>query len=146
MRSRMELLPKAPAWKFQTISIPGCATEQPITLYYRDSFEVLKMLLSNPLLAGCIDFDVRKSYSSVDSGREYSEWVTSDGARFMQVYITSECQSRSIVKTNLLCYSHEFRLVVHSSAPYFPPTKPQLRRCQETVLRTHCSSVSRISI
>jgi hypothetical protein len=83
----MELLPKAPEWKFRTISIPGCATEQPIILYYRDSFEVLKMLLSNPLLAGRIDFDIRKTYSPIDSSREYSEWVTSDGAWFMQVRI-----------------------------------------------------------
>lgn len=90
MRSRMELLPKAPEWKFRTISIPGYATEQPMILYYRDSFEVLKMLLSNPLLAGRIDFDVRKAYSLVDSSQEYGEWVTSDGAWFMQVRILSD--------------------------------------------------------
>jgi hypothetical protein len=84
----MEMLPKAPEWKFQEISIPGYVTEKPMVLYYRDSFECLKMLFSNPLLAGRIDFSPKKLYANSSGNvheRKYNEWMSSDGAWSMQV-------------------------------------------------------------
>lgn len=90
----MEMLPKAPEWKFCEITIPGFVTEKPMILYYRDSFECLKMLMASPLLAGHIDFSPRKIYVNergVLPERKYNEWMTSNGAWNMQASYNNHC-------------------------------------------------------
>lgn len=104
----MEMLPKAPEWKFCEISVPGYVTEKPVVLYYRDSFECVKMLLASPLLAGHIDFAPRKVYveePSVVPERKFGEWMTSDGAWNMQVRYKP-----------FYCKMHSNKIVVSSSS------------------------------
>lgn len=80
------MLPKAPEWKSQLITINGYHTKSPMTLYYRDPIECVKVLLSNPLFTGSFDFTPERVYTSAYRlDRKYSEWMTSDGAWFMQV-------------------------------------------------------------
>jgi Plavaka transposase len=85
LRGRIETLPSLSSeWKAQEISIDGYFTEEPIILYYRDALECVKTLISNPLLTGHIDFTPKRVFDSC-SRRQFGEWMTSDGAWFMQV-------------------------------------------------------------
>lgn len=60
-----------------------------MVLYYRNPIECIKTILSNPIFAGCINFVPERVYtSSHHLERRYSEWMTSEGATFMQVSIT----------------------------------------------------------
>jgi hypothetical protein len=86
LRGRIEMLPKGPEWKSQQITIDGYHTKSPMILYYRNPVKCVKMLLSNPLFTGQFDFIAECVYTSPHrSERKYGEWMTSDGAWFMQV-------------------------------------------------------------
>jgi hypothetical protein len=84
----MDLLPKAPGWKMQDVSIDGYRTMKPVALFYRDPLECIQVLLQNPIFEGKWDFTPRKIYSDSDrQNRLYGEWMTSDGAWATQVGI-----------------------------------------------------------
>ena len=84
MHGRVELLPTGPKWLSTTVTIPGHRTKDPITLYYRDSVECVKSILQNPLFAGRIKYTPTLHYTSTGA-RIYSDWITSDGASWIQV-------------------------------------------------------------
>ena len=50
--SRMDDLPKAPAWKTQEISLNGYQTVKPLVLFYHDALECVPALLQNPMFEG----------------------------------------------------------------------------------------------
>ena len=88
LRGRAELLPKVPQWKSQVIPMSPYSTKEPVILYYHDALECMEQLFGNPLFAGAIDFVPQKVYKTSEKlVREYSEWMTSDGAWEMQVSI-----------------------------------------------------------
>jgi hypothetical protein len=83
LRARVELLPKGPQWKCETITYEGYPTKTPIILYYRDHLECLEFLLKNPLLKKHLDLIPKRKFQN---GRHvWSEWITGDGAWEMQV-------------------------------------------------------------
>jgi hypothetical protein len=84
LRNRVELLPSGPRWLSREVSIPGFATKDPLTLYYRDPIECMGFLLQNPIFAGRIHFSPKRHYD-VHGKRTYGDWITSDGAWEMQV-------------------------------------------------------------
>src|ERR1700692_2501027 len=51
LQNRVECLPDVPRWSHQTIILPGFWTKDPMTLYWRDSLEVVKYLFANPVFA-----------------------------------------------------------------------------------------------
>ncbi|KDQ57872.1 hypothetical protein JAAARDRAFT_57695 [Jaapia argillacea MUCL 33604] len=81
LRSRAELLPPGPQWRYQEISIDGFPTKDRMVLYYRDGLECIESLFSYPMFAGRMEFCPRKVFTSFNrQTRVYSEWMTSDGA------------------------------------------------------------------
>jgi hypothetical protein len=83
LRARVELLPKGPQWKCETITYEGYPTKTPIILYYRDPLECLEFLLKNPLLKKHLDLIPKRKFQN--GRRVWSEWITGDGAWEMQV-------------------------------------------------------------
>ena len=70
MRGWVEKLPDVPQWQYQTISIPGYRTKEPITLYWHNVLEVIKHLFSNPVFAHCMEFDAYQLHDP-----ETGQWV-----------------------------------------------------------------------
>ena len=98
MRGRVELLPTGPKWLSTTVTIPGYRTEDPITLYYRDSVECVKSILHCPLFAGQIKFIPTLHYTKAGT-RTYGDWITSDGAWWLQVRHNSCLSNVCLIKT-----------------------------------------------
>lgn len=85
----MEDLPKAPAWKMQSVSLDGYETAKPVILFYRDPLEVIQGLLRNPIFEGKWAFTARRVYQDPDKqNRLYGDWMTSDGAWSAQVNVS----------------------------------------------------------
>jgi len=118
LRGRVELLPSGPKWLSRDVSIPGFATKDPVTLYYRDSVECMRFLLQNPIFAGRIHFSPERHYDILGK-RTYGDWITSDGAWEMQVREMSFCKMllTGIARTT-------YRLVQQFLAPLFRQTRP----------------------
>lgn len=115
----MDQLPKAPEWKMQDISIDGCCSSKPITLFYRDPLECIQALLRNPIFEGKWDFNPRRVYNGPDQQNQlYSEWMTSDGAWAAQVNTLRHFRDTGLTRTSLLSPQVERYLV-----SLFPPTR-----------------------
>lgn len=86
LHTRMEDLPKAPAWKMQEISLDGYETAKPVTLFYCNPLECVQVLLQNPTFEGKWAFITRQVYKDPDQQNcVYGDWMTSDGAWSAQV-------------------------------------------------------------
>ncbi|KAJ7038598.1 hypothetical protein C8F04DRAFT_1209379 [Mycena alexandri] len=80
LRSRIENLPKGPAWKTTPWKTPY-PTKKPLTLYFRDPIECLQTLLSNPLVQGAIHFTPFKMWKTAERlVRVYNQWLSGDAA------------------------------------------------------------------
>ncbi|KAJ7628187.1 hypothetical protein DFH06DRAFT_1141333 [Mycena polygramma] len=80
MRSRIELLPKGPQWKFMRW-LTEFPTKRPLYLFYRDPLECLEALLSNPLVADFIEFTPFKLWENAGKlMRVYTEWLSGNAA------------------------------------------------------------------
>ncbi|KAF8550602.1 hypothetical protein OG21DRAFT_1419444, partial [Imleria badia] len=55
LRSRAEMLPSGPTWKFKVVPTTH-PTKQPVHLHYRDSLDCVEALFNNPCFAGEMDF------------------------------------------------------------------------------------------
>ena len=62
LRTRMEDLPKAPAWKMQEISLNRYLTAKPTILFYHNPLECIQALLRNPTFEGKWTFSTRWVY------------------------------------------------------------------------------------
>ena len=84
----MDDLPKAPAWKMQTISLNGFQTAKPVVLYHRDPLECIQLLLCHPIFEGKWAFTARRVFKDPNrQNRVYGDWMTSDGAWSAQVSV-----------------------------------------------------------
>ena len=93
LRNRAEMLPTGPKWKYESIA-PKYPTKRKITLYYRDPIECLQSLVHSPLLKDYIEFWPMQLFeSSQKLMRVYTEWLSGNAARFMQVTM---CLSLSV--------------------------------------------------
>ncbi|KAJ7023961.1 hypothetical protein C8F04DRAFT_1303601 [Mycena alexandri] len=80
LRSRIESLPKGPAWKATPWKTPY-PTKKPLTLYYRDPIECLQTLLSNPLVQDSIHYTPFKMWKTAERiVRVYNQWLSGDTA------------------------------------------------------------------
>lgn len=84
MRGHVELLPTGPKWLLTIVTLPGYRTKDPIILYYCDSVECVKAILHNPIFTGRIKFAPTLHYTEAGT-RTYGDWITSDGAWWLQV-------------------------------------------------------------
>ncbi|KAF8119890.1 hypothetical protein EV363DRAFT_1168896 [Boletus edulis] len=84
LRSRIEMLPPGPQWKYRVVSSDH-QTKDPVHLYYRDPLDCVKLLFNNPFFADKMEYAPYKLYMSAERDvRVYSEWMSSDGAWEMQ--------------------------------------------------------------
>ncbi|KAF8423445.1 hypothetical protein L210DRAFT_3353193, partial [Boletus edulis BED1] len=49
LRSRAEMLPSGPTWRFRIVPTTTHPTKQPVHLYYHDSLDCIEALFNNPL-------------------------------------------------------------------------------------------------
>jgi hypothetical protein len=66
------------------VQVPGYTTKDPPIVYYRDSLECVQWVLQNPAYRDRLRYSPERR-STPDGNREYGDWVTSDGAWYMQV-------------------------------------------------------------
>jgi hypothetical protein len=86
LRSRIEMLPGVPEWKFKAVSLTGHATKEPTLLFYRDALDCVEYLFGNPTFANRIDFSPARLYRNLEQTiRIYTEWMTGNSAWEMQV-------------------------------------------------------------
>ena len=97
LRALVELLPGGPKWVSQEIHIPDYSTKAPIVVYYRDPIECVKWILQNPIYSNRLRYSPERR-STPDGNREYGDWITSDGAWFMQVRSRCPFLERSDLK------------------------------------------------
>ncbi|KAG6373014.1 hypothetical protein JVT61DRAFT_7067 [Boletus reticuloceps] len=105
LRSRAEILPSGPVWKFQIVPTTH-PTKQPIHLYYRDSLDCIEALFNNPLFAGHMDFSPYRLFTTAEQVvRLYTEWMSSDGAWELQSQIPQDSTLCGVIlssdKTNI---------------------------------------------
>ncbi|KAF8120747.1 hypothetical protein EV363DRAFT_1188133 [Boletus edulis] len=87
LRSRVEMLPSGPQWKYRIVSSDH-QTKDPVHLYYRDALECVKLLFNNPFFADKMEYVPYKLFTSAERDvRVYSEWMSSDGAWELQTKI-----------------------------------------------------------
>ncbi|KIJ10397.1 hypothetical protein PAXINDRAFT_86129 [Paxillus involutus ATCC 200175] len=85
LRGCAEMLPSGPRWNFQIVPMYGHQTRSQVHLYSRDTIDCIESLMNHPFFAGKIDFSPYHVYTTAEHlVREYSEWMTSDGAWDMQ--------------------------------------------------------------
>ncbi len=98
LRSRAEMLPKGPLWKFKPWDTAQ-TTKRPLVLYYRDALECLQSLLRVPLLADRIHFTPLRVFESARRlMRVYSEWWTGDAAWDIQVGCLKSAHGSKMLK------------------------------------------------
>jgi hypothetical protein len=86
LRSRIEILPAVPEWKFKNVTLTGHATKEPMLLFYRDTLDCVEYLFGNPKFANQMDFCPVRLYRDVERTiRVYTEWMTGNAAWEMQV-------------------------------------------------------------
>ncbi|KAF8424247.1 hypothetical protein L210DRAFT_3615138 [Boletus edulis BED1] len=87
LRSRVEMLPSGPQWKYRIVSSDH-QTKDPVHLYYRDALECVKLLFNNPFFTDKMEYVPYKLFTSAERDvRVYSEWMSSDGAWELQTKI-----------------------------------------------------------
>lgn len=94
MITRIEQLPDpGPRWLSQQIKPKSGTLSKPITLFYRDGMDVVKKLLSHPILTPKMVFGPKKAFDTgwdgENLGRKYSDLHTGDYWPRMQVSIAS---------------------------------------------------------
>ena len=86
LRSRVEMLPAIPEWKFKVVSLTGHTTKEPTLLFYCDSLDCVEYLFGNPTFSNRIDFSPTRLYRNLEQTiRMYTEWMTGNSAWEMQV-------------------------------------------------------------
>ena len=89
LRKCAELLPSRPCWKSQEIRTSH-PTKRPVTLYWRDSLELVQYLFNCPEFQDVMEFTPYCLYESVACLYcVYTEWMSGDDAWFMQVSFPS---------------------------------------------------------
>ncbi|KIJ57865.1 hypothetical protein HYDPIDRAFT_75547, partial [Hydnomerulius pinastri MD-312] len=84
LRGCTEFLPTGPCWNFKIIPTAH-PTKRLVYLYSRDALDCIKALLNHPFYAGKMDFSPFRVFTAAKRiVREYSEWMSSDGAWEMQ--------------------------------------------------------------
>ncbi|KIK78564.1 hypothetical protein PAXRUDRAFT_36607 [Paxillus rubicundulus Ve08.2h10] len=77
-------LPTGPQWNFRIVPTSH-PTKCPVHMYYCNSLDYIKALFNHPYFAGNINFSPFRAFTAVEHVmREYSKWMSSDGARDMQ--------------------------------------------------------------
>lgn len=80
LRNRIELLPEVPRWSHQDITIPGYTAKDPITLYWRDGFDVIAQLFANPVFAKCMETTPYKLLDERTGLRVYGDFMSAQFA------------------------------------------------------------------
>lgn len=94
MRSRIEILPKTPAWKACEVVVQGGLTKDPLILLYRDGLECFSFLFGNPIFADHMDYSARRLWvDDTMESRIFDEPMTGDFAWELQVIHFVECVS-----------------------------------------------------
>lgn len=87
LRSRADLLPAIPQWKYQAIPThPRYPSKNPLFLYYRDPIECLQHIMRNPLVQDSLNFTPLQIFdTAAKTMRVYESWLSGDRAWTMQV-------------------------------------------------------------
>ncbi|KAE9384833.1 hypothetical protein BT96DRAFT_841644, partial [Gymnopus androsaceus JB14] len=86
LRSRADLLPDVPQWKYQVIpALPGFPSKNPLVLYYRDAIECLQHVMRNPLVQDSLSFTPLQIFNTAaKTMRVYESWLSGNRAWNMQ--------------------------------------------------------------
>lgn len=86
LRSRVEILPKGPAWKSKIWKTIAPTKQKTVTLFYRDPLECLQSLMHHPLMKDHIHYTPFKLFNQAKGMmRVYTEWLSGDRAWEIQV-------------------------------------------------------------
>ncbi|KAH7918561.1 hypothetical protein BV22DRAFT_1024408 [Leucogyrophana mollusca] len=97
LRSRIEILPAGPRWKFQDLT-SEYPTKRPLCIFYRDPIECLQAILSHPPFAKHIGFVPRKVFGcAARLSRVYSSWLSGDRAWDLQKSLPPEASLLGII-------------------------------------------------
>lgn len=82
LRSRADLLPDIPQWKYQVIPAqPGFPSKNPLVLYYRDAIECLQHVMRNPLVQDSLSFTPLQIFNTAaKTMRVYESWLSGNRA------------------------------------------------------------------
>ncbi|KAF8122006.1 hypothetical protein EV363DRAFT_1405252 [Boletus edulis] len=127
LRSRAEMLPSGPAWRFRIVPTTTHPTKQPVHLYYRDSLDCIEALFNNPLFASEMDLSPYRfgTLCGVILSSDKTTITNMCGGRVAHPLLISLANIR--MKTRNKASSHAFLLLALMPIPRF--VHPTTRIC-----------------